>query len=398
MAGIVVLLFSYVLSQFYRSFLAVLAPKLGTDLDASATALSNAAAAWFIVFALMQFPIGAWLDKAGPRRTAGFLFLAGSGGGITLFAFAQSPLMLIIAMGLIGMGCAPVLMATFYFFARTYSEASFATLAAVFVGLGTLGNVAGTEPLAAAAEAFGWRQVAFGLAVFTLAVGIGILTFVKDPPRAESDEGDATLFGGLADLFKIRELWFIFPMVAMGYGVAASIRGLWAGPYLNDMYGLSTGEIGRVTLYMALALAAGSLAYGPLDRLFNTRKWVVLIGNLLVLAAVGFMVVADMPPVWLVTVTFVAIGFFGAGYATQMAHGKAFVPAHLTGRGVTLLNFFSIGGVGVAQAVSGYVVDIATDAGGKAAGYESLFIFYGAMLVVALGIYAFSKDAKPQQS
>ena len=398
MAGIVVLLFSYVMSQFYRSFLAVLAPKLGADLGASATELSNAAAAWFIVFALMQFPIGAWLDKAGPRRTAGFLFLAGSGGGITLFALAQSPVMLIIAMGLIGMGCAPVLMATFYFFARTYSEASFATLAAVFVGLGTLGNVAGTEPLAAAVEAFGWRQVAFGLAAFTLAVGVGILVFVKDPPKAESDQGDATLFGGLADLFRIRELWFIFPMVAMGYGVAASIRGLWAGPFLNDMYGLSTGEIGRVTLYMALALVAGSFAYGPLDRLLKTRKWVVLIGNLLVLAAVSFMIVADMPPVWLVTVMFVAIGFFGAGYATQMAHGKAFVPAHLTGRGVTLLNFFSIGGVGVAQAVSGYVVDLATEAGGKAAGYESLFIFYGVMLVVALGIYAFSKDAKPQQS
>ena len=162
------------------------------------------------------------------------------------------------------------------------------------------------------------------------------------------------------------------------------------------MYGLSTGEIGRVTLYMALALVAGSFAYGPLDRLLKTRKWVVLIGNLLVLAAVGFMIAAKLPPVWLVTVMFVAIGFFGAGYATQMAHGKAFVPAHLTGRGVTLLNFFSIGGVGVAQAVSGYVVDIATDAGGKAAGYESLFIFYGVMLVVALGIYAFSKDAKPQ--
>ena len=396
MAGIVVLLFSYVLSQFYRSFLAVLAPKLGTDLGASATELSNAAAAWFIVFALMQFPIGAWLDKAGPRRTAGFLFLAGSGGGITLFALAQSPVMLIIAMGLIGMGCAPVLMATFYFFARTYSEASFATLAAVFVGLGTLGNVAGTEPLAAAVEAFGWRQVAFGLAAFTLAVGVGILVFVKDPPKAESDQGDATLFGGLADLFRIRELWFIFPMVAMGYGVAASIRGLWAGPYLNDMYGLSTAEIGRVTLYMALALAAGSLAYGLLDRLFNTRKWVVLIGNLFVLAAIAFMITADLPPVWLVTVMFVAIGFFGAGYATQMAHGKAFVPAHLTGRGVTLLNFFSIGGVGVMQAASGYVVDISTSAGGKEAGYESLFVFYGVMLVAALAIYAFSKDGRPQ--
>ncbi|MCC2111333.1 MAG: MFS transporter, partial [Hyphomicrobiales bacterium] len=65
---------------------------------------------------------------------------------------------------------------------------------------------------------------------------------------------------------------------------------------------------------------------------------------------------------------------------------------------VTLLNFFSIGGVGVAQAVSGYVVDLSTEAGGKAAGYESLFVFYGLMLAVALAIYVFSSDAKPRSA
>ena len=35
-----------------------------------------------------------------------------------------------------------------------------------------------------------------------------------------------------------------------------------------------------------------------------------------------------------------------------MNHGRMLLPAHLTGRGVSLINLFSIGGVGVSQIVS----------------------------------------------
>ncbi|MCB1385256.1 MAG: MFS transporter [Nitratireductor sp.] len=390
MAGIVTLLFSYLLSQFYRSFLAVLSPVLIEELGATSTDLSNAAAAWFIVFAAMQFPIGRWLDRTGPRKTAGLLLFFCGAGGIALFASAQSPFTLIVAMALIGAGCAPVLMAAFFLFARNFSEASFATLSASFVGFGTLGNVAGTQPLAAAIEAFGWRQVGWALAVFTALVAIGILALVRDPERIETGEKR----GSVLDLFRIRALWFIFPILMASYAAAASIRGLWAGPYLSDMHGLSTLEIGQVTFYMALALALGSLAYGPLDRIFGTRKWIALLGNLALLAAILVMVLAADPSILAVTLAFVAIGFFGSSYAVLMTHGKAFVPPHLTGRGITLLNFFCIGGGGVVQMASGYVVESAARNGGMAAGYEALYVFMAAVVGLALVCYAFSTDAK----
>lgn len=391
MLGIALLLMAYVLSQFYRSFLAVLSQSLGADLGVTATQLSNASAAWFIVFALAQFPIGFWLDKFGPRRTAAYLLLVGGAGGIAVFSMATSGIHIIIAMALIGIGCAPVLMAAFFIFAHNFDAAKFATMGAAFVGLGTLGNVLGSEPLAVAVEAFGWRNVGFGLCAITSLVAIGILILVDDPKIDHEEAGKGRIF----DLFKIRELWLIFPMVLMGYAMSAGIRGLWAGPYLTDMYGLGTEQIGRVTLYMALALAFGSLAYGPMDRIFNTRKWVVFGGNLFVLSSILWLLLAENKEVWQVTVSFVVIGFFGAGYAVQVAHGKSFVPKHLMGRGVTLLNFFSIGGAGLMQAISGGVVAFAASSGGVAAGYQALFQFYTMTLFFALAIYLFSKDSKP---
>lgn len=43
-AGLVALILAYVLSQFYRAFLAVLAPALAADIGADPTALAQASA------------------------------------------------------------------------------------------------------------------------------------------------------------------------------------------------------------------------------------------------------------------------------------------------------------------------------------------------------------------
>ena len=60
-------------------------------------------------------------------------------------------------MALIGIGCAPVLMASLYVFGRTYPPERFAMLSSLIIGLGSVGNLLGATPLALAVEAFGWR-------------------------------------------------------------------------------------------------------------------------------------------------------------------------------------------------------------------------------------------------
>jgi len=107
-AGIAVLVLAYGLSQFYRAFLAVLAPDLQTDIGAMPDDLAFASGVWFIVFAVMQIPVGAALDTVGPKATAVVLFAIGAAGGAFLFSVAQTPLHVTLAMGLIGVGCSPV--------------------------------------------------------------------------------------------------------------------------------------------------------------------------------------------------------------------------------------------------------------------------------------------------
>lgn len=383
--GIAALLLAYVLSQFYRAFLAVLTPVLKADLGVSAADLASASGWWFLAFAAMQIPIGEGLDRVGPRLTSGVLMAIGAGGAV-LFSQATGAFQIKLAMALIGIGCSPVLMASYFIFARSFSPAIFGTLAGVTIGVGALGNVASSLPLSAAVEAFGWRPTVLGLAAITGAVALAILVLVRDPPRLATARD-----GSLLDLLRIPAIWPILAMMAVCYTPIAGLRGLWVGPYYADVHGADPLEIGQVGLWIGLAMVAGNFAYGPLDRWLGTRKWVIFGGNALTLACLfGLWWFAAAPPAT-ATALLIAAGFFGASFPMVIAHGRALFPPQLMGRGVTLLNLFGIAPIGIAQIVTGRI-HAATEATTPAAPYEAVFLFFALTTAAGLAVYLLSQD------
>jgi len=397
MAGIAALAFGYVLSQFYRSFLAVLTPALAVDLGMTKAELSVASAAWFVTFALSQFAIGVSLDSFGPRRTASLLLAGGGALGAFLFSAATAPWMVIAGMALIGIGCAPVLMASLFIFAHKFSPARFAVLASWMVAFGTAGNVIGASPLAYAAEAIGWRAALAGLGGFTLLIAAAVFAWVRDPAQPQGMIKGTGGFSGYVDLLRLKALWPIIPLTALNYAPTTGIRGLWAGPYLTDVYGADVLLIGQVTTFMAMAMVAGAFLYGPLDTIFGTRKWVAVAGNAVNFAALAWLTLYPVPGIAWATTLFVVIGLSGGSYGLLQAHARAFIPAHLTGRGVTLMNFFTIGGTGAMQLVTGGVVTATSVPGDAPAAYAGLFGVYAATLGAAVLTYLLSRDARPEK-
>jgi predicted MFS family arabinose efflux permease len=386
--GLVLLCAGYILSQFFRAFLAVLTRVLERDIGAGPEDLAFASGLWFLTFAIAQIPVGIALDRVGPRITAAVLLAVGGGGGAALFALATTPLHISLAMALIGIGCAPLLMASYFIFARMYSPAMFATLGALMIGVGSLGNLAGTVPLAWAIVALGWRETIGALAVLSLILSVGILLTVKDPPRIDGSQK-----GSLLDLLKMPALWLIFPLLMVNYAPAAGLRGLWVGPYLADVHGATEALIGTATLAMGVAMVLGAFAYGPLDRILGTRKWVIFGGN--AICALALIGLAMWPQASLVSgvILFAVIGFFGMSFPMIMAHGRSFVPPHLAGRGITFMNLVSIGGVGVMQVATGPLYrSVAGLDVPMTQPYAVLFGFFALLLVLGLVVYLFCRD------
>lgn len=389
-SGIALLAFAYVLSQFFRAFLAVLSPFLARDLGASPEDLAFASGLWFLTFALMQLPIGWALDTIGPRRVAAVLLGLGAGGGAALFALATTPAHVAMAMALIGIGCAPVLMASYYIFALDHPPARFAFLAAVMVGVGTLGNIVASYPTTLAAETMGWRAALWLLCALSSATALGIWAAVRDPLHEASEQK-----GSFPQVLRIRALWFIFPLMLVSYAEVGALRGLWIGPYLSEVFAASPRLVGQASLAMGIAMVIGPLAYSPLDRVFGTRKWVIFVGSTgILLSTVGMALLVDASVMWVI-VLMCAIGFFGSTYPAIMAHGRSLLPRHLVGRGVTLLNLFSIGGVGIAQFATGRIYAGTAHTADPALPYFYILCFFALLMAAGLLLYLFSTDTKP---
>ena len=380
--GIAILCIAYVLSQFFRSFLAVLSSVLANDIGAQPDDLAYALGLLFFVFAVMQIPVGWGLDRFGPRIVSSVLLLIGGGGGAFLFASAQNPGHINLSMALLGVGCSPILMASYYIFARNYSPKIFATLAATFLGIGSLGTLIGASPLTYFVGILGWRDAVEIIAIFTIFISLFLLFTVKNPDiKYESTVSS----GGFWSILKSKDILLIAPIAIICYAPVAGLRGIWLGPYFEKKFEASIDEIGTIGLIMSLGMIFGTFFYGPLDRIFKTRKWIVLIGNFICLLSVAALSFLPEVSYNFAIISFALIGFFGMSFPVVVAHGRSFVPMELSGRGVTLMNLFAIGGVGVLQALSGLVFERTGDFG-------AVFSVYFILILIGLVVYFWSKD------
>ena len=383
---------AYVLSQFYRSFLAVIAPELAQELMLGPQALGNLQAWWILGFVATQFPVGWALDTIGPRRTVSLQMLLAVAGAL-LFARAESALALNMAMLLIGAGCGSIYMGGIYLFARTAAPQRFALLCSWLLGIGTAGNLLAASPLAWAAQAIGWRGAMIVMAGATALSALSVLLLIRDPVRITS-HGQRGLIGGIGEILRIRALWPLLPITAVSYAVVLAERGLWAGPYFSSVYGLAPVERGNALLVMAAAMSAGAMAYGPLDRLLKTRKWIVFAGVLVTALCFACLALPGLPLPDAV-ILMGLVGGFGMTYGVLMAHGRSFVPDHLLGRGITLLNVLFIGGAGMLQPLSGALMNALKDHP-PAAAYATLHLIFAGLLVVGLAVYLFARDNPPK--
>ena len=385
------LILAYILSIFYRSFLSVIAGPLMADLAIGPAELGALSSAWFLVFAIMQFPVGWALDRVGPRRTVGVCMGVGAVGAF-LFAKAADATTATVAMGLLGVGFSPVFMAALYLFARSGPPASFARLASLFIGLGSVGNLLGAAPLARAADAFGWRPAMMAVAALFVVAALVAVVLLRDPPPVSDDRADTLGFvAGLKAIGSIRALWFLAPITFVSYAILATARGLWVAPFLGEVTAADRGAQGDGALAMAIAMTMGAFAFAWFEKRVGGPKPAMLASALAMAALFVVLATTGHSSALWATIVFAAIGFVGFSYAVLMAHARFFFPPHLIGRGMTTVNFVFIAGASAVQISSGWLVAASRDAG--LAAVQAFALLHGSfagLLLLATAIYAFS--------
>jgi len=393
---------AYVASHFFRASNVTIGLDLMRDLAIGPEALGALTGAFFFGFAAMQIPCGFFFDRFGPRRTVvGMLILATIGG--IIFTLAPTWPILLTGRVLMGAGFGAMLIGSMVVISRWFPPDRFFTLTAMVMSIGLLGNLAATTPLAWASQASSWRAVFGAVVVFTALATIAVWLVVRDAPPghpflARTPEPPRQMLQGLVEVLRNPRLKPILPLNFCNYACTFTVQGLWGGPFLREVHGLSPIEAGNVLLVAVIAYQVGLLAFGPLDRLLDTRKWIAIGGSLVIISIFATLALASHPPIWVPIGAILGIGFFSATSTMVMTHGRGVIPDRLIGRGVATINTSVMLGVACLQTFSGIIVgafEPLADGARTETAYRALFGVLTVVLIVAVAIYSRSQDVKP---
>ena len=393
---------AYVASHFFRASNVTIGLDLMRDLSIGPEALGGLTGAFFFGFAAMQIPCGFFFDRYGPRRTVvGMLILATIGG--IVFTLAPTWPILLTGRVLMGAGFGVMLIGSMVVISRWFPPDRFSTLTAMVLSIGLLGNLAATTPLAWASQAIGWRVVFGAAVVFTALATIAVWLVVRDAPPghpflARTPEPPRQMLQGLMEVLRNPRLKPILALNFCNYACTFTVQGLWGGPFLREVHGLSPIEAGNVLFVAVIAYQVGMLAFGPLDRLLDTRKWIAISGSLVIISLLATLALASQPPIWIPIGAILGIGFFSASSTIVMTHARGIFPDRLIGRGMATMNTSVMLGVACMQTFSGIILgafEPLADGARTETAYRALFGVLTVVLIVAVAIYSRSQDVKP---
>ena len=260
----------YFLSYIYRTVNAVLAPHLIADVGLTAGNLGLLTATYFLAFAAFQLPVGALLDRYGPRRVqSAVLMLAAA--GAALFSIGDDLFTLASARALIGLGFACGLMGAFKAITLWFPQRLWPVMNGVVLAAGGLGAMASTKPVEMALAFTSWRTVFLGLAVFTLLYAAFVMLVVPEKPNPGKPVSLAEQVKGFRLIFTDRLFWTVAPLVATIAGTGMGLVGLWAGPWLADVGGHDQATVASYLFAVTALLAMGSLTTGIVANLLGRR-------------------------------------------------------------------------------------------------------------------------------
>lgn len=277
---------AYLMSYALRSINAALAPLLADDLSLSAGSLGWLSSAFFLSFAIMQWPLGVWLDKYGSKITEALLLCIAAGGTL-IMAVSDSLSMLSFGRILIGIGMAACLMAPYSYFRRHFAANRQAQLAMWMLVAGTLGALASTRPALSMAEWLGWRSLFYLSTLLLLGCALAIWLLIpndRPPAKAASNQHPSPPPGpssaehtDAADSF-LRILLHphmmrVIPTTLVFSGGFTALHSLWAGPWMTDILGMSPIQAGNTLLIFNITLLLSYVAMSFASPWLENRKF-----------------------------------------------------------------------------------------------------------------------------
>lgn len=357
------LAFAHFFSTLIRAITATLAPTLSAELGLHAHDLGLLGSGYFFGFALMQIPLGSWLDRHGPR-TVLLILLALAVIGCVGFAVADSFTGLLLARVLCGAGVSACLMGALTGYRNWFDTNDQLRANAWMLMVGSVGMLFATLPVQWLVTSWGWRQLFTAMAASLLLVMVCIYACL---PPWTATQRHVTTKASYLSIWKNRKFWRVAPLGFFGFGGLVAIQTLWASPWMVEVGGWTPAEsaagLFSINLTMLLSFWIWGWITPELHRHGVTVERLVTWGTPSTHLTMAWLVLqGPSTPSWIpvmltlfcVCSTFVSM--------SQSLIGLSF-PAQLAGRALSSYNLVIFTGVFTIQGSIGYCIDTLQDHG-----------------------------------
>ncbi len=390
----------YVVAYFHRIAPAVLAKDLMRTFAATGVEVATMSALYLYAFAVMQFAVGAAVDAWGPRKAvaAGALVM-GLGGAV--FAAAQVLPVIYAARVVVGAGASVVFIGTLKQVGAWFRPDEFGTWSGLTQVAGNLGGLLATAPLALVVSLAGWRATFGGVAGLSFALAALCLAVVRDrpedagfpPPVPRGPAPKLSVAQGYRKVWGNARTWPMFVVFFCQYGTLISFSGLWAVPWMRDVYGLSAKDAARLVSLVGIGVVFGAPAAGFLsDRVFRARRLPYILFTLVYTAVWACIALpAGGPPRFLLGPLCFFVGLTASCFTLTWVLAREINPPRFSGIATSTVNAGGFLGAAVMQNVLGRILDAhwlgTLEQGARrypAAGYHAAFLASLGTLLVAL--------------
>ena len=380
-----VLTAAFALSHAFRTVVTLVATPLHLELALGSEAIGLIGGAFHVAFGAMQLPMGVALDLYGPRRVFVLVFPAAAVGAL-LVAVSSGAQGLLVGQLLIGLGCAPVFLATMVMIGRHCPPERFSGLTGIVLGLGGAGMLITGTPLAWVVATWSWRAAYVVLALASLAAWTFALVLLPAEPP-ETHRQRTAFIEALVQVKAIlarKQTWGLVALGAVTYASFISLRGLWLVPLLADRHGYALMSSGHVALAGSVAALVGPPLFGRIDPGGRSRRQLIVACTLLY-ALLFALLAIGMPAIVDVALT-VTAGALAGYFVLQYADVRSAYPSNMSGRALAIFNTSMFLGVAAMQWASG----IAASAAGAqhAAPVSAAFWIIATLLVAGTAAFA----------
>ncbi len=350
----------FVLLQFFLQLSSgIVIGSIMYEMKLSALTASILSSSFYIIYTILQIPVGILADKYNPRMilTLGSLTY---GFGCILFASSHTLFSLFVARILIGIGSSCSFVIMVHVVRSHYPIKYFSTLIGTSETLGFFATVVGMISMGQFITYFGWRV--FMKIAAILAVLLSVLFWLKIP-NSENKKTQTVSFGNsFKKIINNKLLWMNGMFIGLCFSTITVFGAFWAAPFLQLKLQCTIHKASVINALLLLGASVGCPLFGYLSGVVKKRKSLIIASC--VISSFLFTLLILFPSKNLITNGLIIffLGLCCCSYILAYAISNELSPANSLSTCTGFTNTLALATAPILQPLIGYMLDfLSTD-------------------------------------